>query len=239
MKFIKFIASVGMAATLFVGAAQAAQYSFFNISNNSGISGTLGSQFTVDVTDIGSGQVSFLFKNNVGVASSITDIYFDDQTGTLSSNFNLVNTGASFSAGASPGDLSGGNPYNFVTTPIGASADSDSPVSPNGINSASRSVEFKFELVGGKTFADVLAAIDDGGIGAPGSDGAGLRFGLHVQSIGTTGQSDAFINGPCAVNDDDCDGGSTFTPVPVPASLPLLAGALGVAGFVARRKKRA
>src|SRR5690348_14962160 len=76
---LAIIAGAVAASTLFAGSANALLLnSWTNISNNGNTN--VGSQLGVDVTDAGSSRVKFRFTNNVGTASSITDIYFDDKS---------------------------------------------------------------------------------------------------------------------------------------------------------------
>lgn len=132
-------------------------------------------------------QVLFEFRNTGPAASSITDIYFDD--GSLLGIAQIFNpSGVSFSASASPGNLPGGNTAApaFVTT-AGFSADSDSPVSHNGINNASEKLGILFNLKSGQDFTDVFNALQIAG-------GANsLRVGIHAQSF-ANGGSESFIN---------------------------------------------
>jgi hypothetical protein len=99
------------AAALFAPSGAHAAFVLLNKDNNEpNIAGQLG----VSVTDLGA-QVQFQFTNNVGFASSITDIYFDDKSiAVLANPMSLSDsTGVSFSAGASPPNLPGGNTISF------------------------------------------------------------------------------------------------------------------------------
>ena len=186
---------------------------------------TVTNQLSIDVTAYGTDQVLFTFSNAGLVASSITDIYFDD--GALLGIADIIyGGGVSFGVPATPGDLPGGSSIApaFVTS-AGFSADSDPPVMVNGVNPG-ESVGILFNLQAGKTFDDVLAAIlvgfnpglyyTGGGI-YDGWTAPNLRVGIHVQSIGDGAYSQTYI----------------LTPVPGAAILGLLG--LGVVGLKLRK----
>ena len=168
--------------------AYAETFGFGCISNNNAGNCAIGeAQLFVEVTAVGATQVQFRFTNLGPLASSITDIYFDD--GTLLGISSVVNyVGVSFSQGGSPPDLPSGNTLTPVfETTAGFLADSDSPAAINGVN-PSEQVDVIFNLLAGKTFADTIAAIT-GPLGV----GDDLRIGIHVQAFGTGG-SETFVN---------------------------------------------
>jgi hypothetical protein len=200
-----------LATLMMAGSANALTIGFAKITNNG--NPDVASQLAVDVTAGSGGSVDFKFTNNVGIASSITDIYFDD--GTLLALASITDSGATvaFTSPATPGNLPGGNLATppFVTT-ANFSADSDSPILANGVDSATEFVTINFTLQGGQTYADTLAALASGA----------LRIGLHVQGIGDPGGSDSYVNTSSVP-----DGGMTIS---------LLGLALGGMGLMARRK---
>jgi hypothetical protein len=182
------MAAVGMAAGL---AEAGTVYNFTQITTNGGAAG-VGAQLSVEVEAAGANQVDFIFRNSGPLASSITDVYFDD--GTLLGIAAVMNggPGVSFSQGASPGNLPGGNAVDFNTT-SGFNADSNPPVQPMGVNPGEM-VTIRFNLINGQGLADTIAALELA-LANPGQDVlGGLRIGIHVQGY-SNGQSESFVTG--------------------------------------------
>lgn len=129
----------------------------------------------------GFGNVAFTFNNAGPLASSITDIYWDDQAVFCGRRApSRIPARASAIPGPAP-YLPGGNAVGFSVSPSGAAADSNAPVQPMGVNPGEW-VTLVWSIVSGKTFNDVIAALNLGG------DQAGLlRIGIHVQGFANGG----------------------------------------------------
>lgn len=163
--------------------ANAAWY-WQNITGN----GTdIASQLSMEVGGSGS-ALTLTFKNNVGIASSITDIYIDAPPpggGTSPSPYFTSgptftsSAGVNFTVGAAPPDLPGGGAFNFVAS---SSADSSAPPPQNGVNSASEWLTLSFVLAAPTTVDDVIAALNSGQ----------FRVGLHIQAL-PGGKSDSYM----------------------------------------------
>lgn len=161
--------------------SNAALYSFFNITNNNAGDAAIGeAQLSVDVTDPGGNQVLFTFLNEGPEASSICDVYFDDNSGQLLSIASIDDShvGVSFSEGATPANLSGGNSIGFSAD---FSADSNAPVEPNGVNPGEY-LGLTFNLAASSNFDSVLSAMNSGD----------MLVGIHVQGF-ASGGSESFV----------------------------------------------
>jgi len=191
-------------------AAFADLFGFDNISNNSGIAGTLADQLFVDVTDAGSGQVQFKFSNDglvvtTPIPSVIAQIYWED-TNDLLSNPSIVGSPTT-SAGVAftikvPGTFPEGNTIGF-TEDFEVAADNPAP--HNGVD-----VEEMLGVRFSGDFDKVIAALVFGD----------MRIGMHLISIGEEDDppSDSFVNNP--------------NPIPEPATVLLISsGLIGLAGF--------
>jgi len=208
-----------IAVVSIVGTIQAGPtFSFVSITNNNAESAAIGeAQLSVELFDLGD-AVTFVFSNSGTEASSICDIYFDDGINSLfSSPITLADidnseAGVSFSPGATPGNLPGGNTVSFFATD-GLSADSDSPITANGVNPG-ETVGITLSYNDGVDFDDLLNEMANGD----------LCIGLHVQGF-SNGFSEGFItNGFPSV-------------VPVPGSLLLATIGIGSIRLLRRKNK--
>jgi hypothetical protein len=209
------------------------------------------SQLRLNIQDLGyssttnSWSVRFVFRNVGSTASSITDIYFDDGS-LVGSTFGLdFGSGVKYSKNANPGDLPGGNAINFNTS-AGLSADSDSGapgVKENGVNNATATsttewLQFDFDLKDGQKYADTIRALMKARDGGWTNDvTGGLRIGLHVQSIGTSGKSDSYYSTGFEYDGVVTTGG-LIEEVPAPPAVVLAVMGVGLFGFVGRRMRR-
>jgi hypothetical protein len=192
-------------------------FNFYRITDNSSL-GDIGGQFEMEVDAglVGTNDVPgvhFTFRNMVGTASSITDIYFDDGTLLAGPTVESQTLGVNFASGATPRELPGANAVEFDTTQ-GFSADSNPAVAPNGINASTESLILGFTLQGTQTVDDTINALATGA----------LRVGLRVQALPDE-DSDGYVNGAAVV------------PLPAAAWMGMsLLGSVGGAGLYRRRR---
>lgn len=190
----------GVMSLLLTGTAFAVSFGFGHIvESGDGPSaladGEIGeAQLSLDVTEYSnSNQVLFTFYNNGPELSSITDVYFDDDEPLLDFADTFFYSGTvTFSEGANPGDLPGGNNVSFSTD---YAYDSNNPATqPNGVNPG-ESLGILFNYLDGNDFAAIIAALNSGA----------MDIGLHIQGY-EDGGSEAF----------------TVAPVPEPSTVILL-----------------
>ena len=199
---------VGIAAlALSAGAAQATVVTFSQITSNGSVD--VSAQLILDITDLGGGIISFDLSN-VGPLSSVITMFNLQDNSALFADMTAVISGAGvdFEEQAPPGNLPAGNTVNFISA-WGSKA--TPPPAHNGVNEGEE-VELRLLLNGGKSFADVSAAIASGA----------LRAGLHVQSIDQPGggdQSETYVSNP---------------QLPTPGTLAIAA----LGGMVATRRRR-
>ena len=201
--------------------------SFFRVTANAGTD--VASQFKVEVMDeaeaeatfpgidVPTGDVFFAFTNDVGLASSISEIYFDD--GTIigaPTIFNSIAGSTDFGAGANPSNLPGGNTVSpaFQAT---STFSVDAQGNPSkGIDTALDVLGLSYDLQGSLELEDVITSLFDGS----------LRIGMHVRAIGPF--SDSFVNVPPLDPSGDPE-------IPEPSTLMLALLSTSAAGFRRRR----
>jgi hypothetical protein len=236
------VLAIGVSLAASTLPAQAVTFGFTRITNNNVQNPA--SQFLADVTDLGGGMVQFKISNSPGIASAISEFYLADsnlpsppqpgspsnpgnistyfQNGpvaqgpnqgtvqfTLNANVNPVN----------PADLPGGNTVGFVSDQNVSSEDVQVPANANRINPGEFLI-LKYNLLSGVTFNDVMTDLESGL----------LRMGLHVQSIGTQGGSDSFVNNQTPIQEPE--------PAPEPGTTAAL-GLFALGGLALLKKKRA
>ncbi len=222
--------------------ARAVLYPFGVVENNSLIADDIAAQLSLEVTDnegssvwlppapgadpVEHYQVLFTFSNAGPLASSITDVYFEDGSLLLLAEIqddplNALNP-VDFDQPTSPGNLPGaGTLVPAFDATDAFTVDSESPVLANGVGPG-ESLGLLYTLQYSKDFDDVIEAIELGFTNPdPGpTPRNSLRIALHVQGID-------------GLTDDDSD---SFILTPEPGSL--LLGSIGIGMVIARFRKR-
>jgi len=201
MKKIVFVALMCVCLTA-PAWADMTEFNFTKLTNNN--IEDLGMQLSVTVEKVDTSKVAFAFRNDVGIASSITQIYFYDGV-FITGAPTTEEVGVKFLADSAQG---GGLPglSKQASYVLQASVDSEPPVSKNGINSNADLLRLTFDLFPGATYDSVVQGMQTGK----------FLIGLHVQAIGSAGDSDSYIT-------------------PVPGALLLGSLGLGYAGMRLRR----
>lgn len=235
MKNLKTISAFLTVFTLVfvMGVSHASMFSFEKITSNNNVD--LTGQLSLDVVAIGNTGIEFTFYNNVGLDSSLTDIYFDlagsaifsgvsiirDSDGFGDATYTAANslqdmTDVYFKDGAKTAVLPGanGNPINFTSD-----YDAGAKNVKKGLDQGGEWVTFLATLGGNFTYDNYLAGLADGS----------YRIGVKLQSIASA----------CANNFNDCSNDSStylVSAVPVPAAAWLFGTALF--GFFASTKRK-
>ena len=235
--------AVALAASVIAGSAQAATFSILSESNDK-TTATLGSNFN---------PTGFSNTDGVGVGTTITTFTANNDgcvpncTGPGSTKTGLVLTGT----GSSTVTITymGHEALNTDVTEDRSSYNGTA-IFDNQSTAVGTQVT---ETVGAGTnvlipflFADQSSSPDDV---APngGPIGSDLAIGAWVSANGQVAylffdDANANSDGHDGSQDSDFDDlvvRLTLTPTPLPATLPLFAGGLGMVGFLTRRKKRA
>lgn len=200
-------------------AASAATLHFSCLSGNRAADCQIGeAQLSVDVSDLGGGQVEFRFRNQGPAASAVAAVYFDAGS-ALDSIAYLIDAdvpgghpGVNFTAGsAAPGNVPSWKQADpdFLTSP-GMLAGANAPSPFNGINPGEW-LGIVFNLQTAYSFADLLRELVD----------SELRIALHVRAF-ASGGSESFIS-------------TSPTVVPLPAAGWLMGSALLGLGWLRQR----
>lgn len=194
--------------------AQAATYNFTQYSANGNVD--VSSQLSVDIIDNGTNGALFTFFNDVGIASSITQVVFGDATPIFS---NIAYEDSVVGVNFSDSVTNNGNDYGFAKTFI-SSTDKGTK---DGVNAAGEWISYTGIYDTNQDYSTLLAAILANN----------FNIGLHLQSIiqldGISDKSEKYV-----MNDQPGPGGFG-NPVPLPAALWLFGPAL--LGFMGLRKK--
>jgi hypothetical protein len=232
-KFAGLVLLTGMSL-----AANAATYHFTPITdpNNPNHLNTvinLGNQLSMEVTNGGSNNTLFTFRNSGGISSALSRIYFDDSPSNLFSTVAIQGgsgTDVDFrSVAASP--LPGGSIPTFSFTTTHQFDSRDAVHNTTGANG--EFLTLAATLRAGRTFSDVVTSLNAGDE----TDTSFLRIGLRLTSL--DGIQD-FCGCGISFLDRGVDSGGGAAPpppIPEPETYGMLLAGLGLISAMARRRK--
>lgn len=179
-RFLSRAALAASSVTLALASAAQAERIDLGIFENADGADVSELDLWLDVLPAGADQVDFVFHNDSAIPSIITAVYVEaSDFATLALAAPQIvsqSAGVSFAQGATPPSPAGsiqffGGDWNSLYT-----ADADSPAPAHGINAGlGETLTLRFDLVGGATPGDIVAAITD--------DPARLRIAQHIQAL--------------------------------------------------------
>ncbi len=193
------------------GPASATSFSFHCISGDGGGECAIPTaELWVEVQDEGAGEFSITLHNETGVRAPLTALYIEDGDGLIGGLVSIGGSvGVDFRIGAKPPGLPSGSVEDFRED---WSFSARNPKPKHGVGSG-ESLTVVFSLADGFSYADVLAAMNDGS----------LRVGLHAPPIGSGGNKSLVTHAGGAI------------PAPEPSTLALLLA--GGVGWAVRRRR--
>lgn len=219
MRFFVCTAVATLTGLLTVPAEAGFDYGFYGATNRNAAHVAIGeSQLGLSVSDAGSGLVRFDLTNSGPLASSITDVYFDDYFRDLfvTDIFDIDDSsGTTFHRYANPINLPGGLSHDFIAHDD-TSLESSSVA--RGVNPG-ESLGVLLQLAGNTVFDDVIDALAS----------TRLKVGVQLKGFDDWGK-ESFINVPSGT------GGSQPPAVPEPSAMALAG--LAIVGLVARRRRQ-
>ena len=175
-------------------------------------------QLFYNVTDVGGTQTRIDVVNTGPLASTITQIYFDDTNSRLLGNFVSFAPSAGYvlsRAGIRRVFPRGHEtPQSRIPTDLSASAGREGCSVADGMGRSEPGTALQLQ----SRPLDIVTDLADGD----------LRLGLHVQNF-ANGGSESFVDMPSS--------GGTAAPVPEPATLVLFGTGLGIVAFLKKLRR--